>query len=102
VSPLWLVSVYFISVVGELCLSPVGMSAYTKLSPPRFVGLMMGVWFVSLALGNKVAGLAAGLFQNNSDVLARLFGYMAIVLLGAALVLALMTPWVRRLMGKVH
>jgi POT family proton-dependent oligopeptide transporter len=102
VSPLWLVSVYFISVVGELCLSPVGMSAYTKLSPPRFVGLMMGVWFVSLGFGNKAAGLAAGLFQNNPGYLARLFGYMALALLGSALILALMTPWVRKLMGKVH
>jgi preprotein translocase subunit SecG len=60
------------------------------------------VWFLSLALGNKVAGLAAGFFQSNSDVLMRMFGYMAIVLFGATLILAVLTPWVRKLMGKVH
>jgi POT family proton-dependent oligopeptide transporter len=102
VSPLWLVAVYFIQVVGEMCLSPVGLSTVTKLAPVRLVGLMMGVWFLSLALGNKVAGLAAGFFESNSDVLMRMFGYMAIVLFGATLILAVLTPWVRKLMGKVH
>ena len=52
VSPWWLIAAYFISELGELCLSPVGLSAVTKLAPLRIVGLMMGVWFLSNAVGN--------------------------------------------------
>src|SRR5206468_12461196 len=55
VSPLWLVAAYFIEELGELSLSPVGLSVVTKLAPPRIVGLMMGVWFLSNAFGNKLA-----------------------------------------------
>ena len=60
VSPLWLVGAYVVMEIGELCLSPVGLSVVTKLSPARLVGVMMGVFFLSNALGNKIAGFAAG------------------------------------------
>ena len=60
VSPSWLVVMYFLHTVGELCISPIGLSAITKLSPARRVGQMMGVWFVGAALGNLFAGLVAG------------------------------------------
>ena len=60
VSAMWLVVTYFFHTVGELCLSPVGLSSTTKLSPQRLQGQMMGVWFMGSALGNLVAGLAAG------------------------------------------
>ncbi|MEP6621830.1 MAG: peptide MFS transporter, partial [bacterium] len=60
VSVIWLLVTYFLQVVGELALSPVGLSTVTKLAPPRFVGQMMGVWFMSIALGNLVAGLIGG------------------------------------------
>ena len=53
-----------ISEFGELCLSPVGLSAVTKLAPPRIVGLMMGVWFLSMSFGNKLAGWAAGFIET--------------------------------------
>ena len=56
ISPLWLVGVYLLDVIGELCLSPVGLSTVTRLSPARFVGLMMGLWFFATSLGNKLAG----------------------------------------------
>ena len=109
VSPLWLIGVYFIQVVGEMCLSPVGMSTYTKLAPPRILGLMMGVWFMSLALGNKLAGFLAGFFPQTSatgvidtSVLVRLFGYLGLAVLAAAVVLFLLSPKVRKLMGGVH
>src|SRR5206468_2578545 len=59
ISPLWLVAVYFIEELGELCLSPVGLSVVTKLAPKQVVGLMMGVFFLSNALGNKLAGSSA-------------------------------------------
>lgn len=58
--PTWLISVYLLHTIGELFLSPVGLSAVTKLSPPRLVGQMMGIWFLGTALGNLLAGLLAG------------------------------------------
>ena len=64
VSPMWLVVTYFFTTVGELCLSPVGLSSVTKLSPTRMVGQMMGMWFMGSALGNLIAGLVAGYLQH--------------------------------------
>jgi POT family proton-dependent oligopeptide transporter len=90
VSPLWLIAAYAIMEIGELCLSPVGLSVVTKLSPARLVGVMMGVFFLSNALGNKIAGFAAGFV--GSMPLPSLFGTVAAVTLGAALVLAVMEP----------
>lgn len=58
--PTWLISTYLIHTLGELCLSPVGLSTVSKLSPKRLVGQMMGIWFLASALGNLVAGLVAG------------------------------------------
>src|ERR1700674_1285221 len=60
VSMVWLVVAYFFNTVGELCLSPVGLSSVTKLAPRGRVGEMMGVWFISIALGDLIAGLVAG------------------------------------------
>ena len=70
VSPWWLIVSYGISELGELCLYPVGLSAVTKLSPPRIVGLMMGVWMLSNAFGNKLAGSAAGFFEHDAAAAA--------------------------------
>jgi len=91
VSPLWLLLAYFGSELGEVCVYPVGMSAVTKLSPARIVGLMMGVWFLSIAFGNKLAGYAAGFIS--SIPLQTLFGTVATVLIVAALIMfALIKP----------
>src|SRR2546425_1271134 len=79
VSPLWLFGVYFLHTIGELCLSPVGLSIVTKLAPPRIVGAMMGVWFLSIAVGNKLAGWAAGFFDRLP--LPQLFGVVALTTL---------------------
>jgi len=100
VSPLWLIASYFISELGELCLSPVGLSVVTKLAPVRIVGLMMGVWFLSNAMGNKLAGWAAGFFS--STPLDKLFGIVAVVTLAAGLIMFLLVRPVRKLMGGVH
>ncbi len=64
VSPMWLIVTYFFHTVGELCLSPVGLSSITKLSPDRLVGQMMGTWFMGTALGNLIAGLVAGYIET--------------------------------------
>jgi POT family proton-dependent oligopeptide transporter len=59
----WLVGLYFLEVCGEMCLSPVGLSMVTRLAPVRFVGLMMGGWFLATSLGNKLAGYLSGFFR---------------------------------------
>src|SRR2546425_10848821 len=100
VSPLWLIGAFFIQELGELSLSPVGLSVVTKLAPTRVVGLMMGVWFLSNALGNKLAGWAAGFISRIP--LASLFGATAAAMLTAALVMFLLIKPVRNLMGGVH
>jgi POT family proton-dependent oligopeptide transporter len=100
VSPWWLVLAYFVSVLGELCLSPVGLSVVTKLSPARIVGLAMGIWFLSNALGNKLAGWAAGFIATLP--LASLFGWVAAVTLVSALLLFAIVRPVRGLMGGVR
>jgi POT family proton-dependent oligopeptide transporter len=100
VSPMWLVVSYFVSEVGELCVSPIGLSAVTKLAPLRIVGLMMGVWFLSNAAGNKLAGYAAGFFS--SVPLNQLFTVTTAVLLGAALVMFVIIKPAKRLMGDVR
>jgi proton-dependent oligopeptide transporter, POT family len=100
VSPMWLVGVYLLHTIGELCLSPVGLSAMTKLAPQRIVGLMMGVWFLSIAAGNKLGGVVAGFFDTLP--LPQLFGAVAGTTIGASVVLLLLVRWIRRLMGGVH
>ena len=98
VSPMWLVVVYFLQTIGELCLSPVGLSTVTKLSPARMVGLMLGVWFLSISIGSYVAGLTTRLFEGNDPaVLTKAFGIFAGITLLAALILAVLTPLIKRL-----
>jgi POT family proton-dependent oligopeptide transporter len=77
VSMAWLVVTYFFFTVGELCISPIGLSAITKLSPERRVGQMMGIWFVGAALGNLFAGLVAGTLETMAP--AQLFRTVAMI-----------------------
>jgi POT family proton-dependent oligopeptide transporter len=100
VSPLWLVGAYFVEELGELCLSPVGLSVVTKLAPTRIVGLMMGVWFLSNAFGNKLAGWSAGFISTLP--LPTLFGVTAGVSLVAAGIMFVLIRPVRGLMGGVN
>jgi POT family proton-dependent oligopeptide transporter len=101
ISPLWLAGVYLLDVVGELCLSPVGLSTVTKVAPARLVGLMMGAWFFATSLGNKLAGYLSGFFvADDAGALMRLYGGMAAALLAGAVVLVVVAPRLRRLMGR--
>jgi POT family proton-dependent oligopeptide transporter len=100
VSPFWLIGCYFIQELGELSLSPVGLSVFTKLSPVKIIGFMLGVWFMADSLGSKVAGYAAGFIS--SAPLPQLFGVVAAVCLGASFIAFLMIKPVRSLMGGVH
>jgi POT family proton-dependent oligopeptide transporter len=100
VTPLWLVAVYFIEELGEVCLYPVGLSVVTKLAPTRIVGLMMGVFFLSNSLGNKLAGWSAGFISTTP--LPTLFGVTAGVCLVAAAIMFLLLKPIRNLMGGVR
>jgi proton-dependent oligopeptide transporter, POT family len=100
VSPLWLVGAYFIQELGELCLSPVGLSVVTKLAPVRFVSLMLGIFFLSNAAGNWLAGWSARFISTVP--LVQLFGVTAGVTLAAGLILFLLLRPIRNLMGGVR
>jgi POT family proton-dependent oligopeptide transporter len=99
VSPWWLTSTYFLQTVGEMCLSPVGLSAMSKLAPARVAGLMMGLFFVSISIGDYLAGTAASLYE--SMPLPELFGVVAAISFGAALVLVLLVKPTVKLMSGV-
>jgi POT family proton-dependent oligopeptide transporter len=103
VLPYWLILTYLLHTFGELCLSPVGLSYYTKLAPKRFVGQMMGMWFLATSLGNLVAGLIAGEFDAN-NVAAMPAQYMHIVYfsVGLGAVLLIISRPVKKLMGDVR
>ena len=101
VGPGWLIAVYFLQTIGELCLSPVGLSAMTKLAPAKLTGLVMGVWFLGTALGNKLAGVVAAEFNGKDpQALAHFFWQQALLVAGMAVLLLVLTPWVRRLTGE--
>lgn len=93
----WLVLVYLCHTIGELCLSPVGLSSMTKLAPKKMVSLMLGVWFLSVSLGNYIAGQVAGEFVADSVILTGIFSKVAMFMIGAGVVLALISPLVKRL-----
>jgi POT family proton-dependent oligopeptide transporter len=102
VSPFWIVGLFFLQTVGELCLSPVGLSTMTKLAPPKLLGLVMGIWFLAAALGNKLAGVLASEFTStDGNALAHFFLVQAAWVGGATLALLACVPWVKRLMGGV-
>jgi POT family proton-dependent oligopeptide transporter len=101
VSPLWLILVYLLQTFGELCLSPVGLSTVTKLSPARMVGLMLGVWFLSISIGSYIAGLTTRLFEGNDNaVLTKGFAIFAGITLAGAVILAILTPLIKRLIPR--
>jgi POT family proton-dependent oligopeptide transporter len=103
ISPLWLVALFFVQTVGELFLSPVGLSTMTKLAPPNLVGLVLGVWFLAAAWGNKLAGILGGGYDGTDPHgLAIFFLQQAAMLAVAALVLLALVPWLKRLMGGVR
>jgi POT family proton-dependent oligopeptide transporter len=100
VSPFWLIGCYLLQTIGELCLSPVGLSAMTKLAPARAVGFIMGIWFLASSIGNWLAGKAGSLFE--SMPLPSLFGWVAGIAFAAALVLALLIKPTKRMMSGVN
>ena len=96
---IWLMMTYFIHTVGELFLSPVGLSAMTKLAPARIVGQMMGIWFLGAATGNYIGGRVGGLFETFP--IKGIFLAVFATSMAAALVMFFLVPWMKRLMGEV-
>jgi proton-dependent oligopeptide transporter, POT family len=103
VLPTWLVCTYFLHTCGELCLSPVGLSYMSKLAPPRFVGQVMGMWFLSMALGGNLAGQLSGRYDSSHlESLPGLFISIFWYGLIAGSVMLLLTPFVKRMMAGVR
>ena len=124
ISMMWLVSLYFIHTIGELCLSPIGLSMVSKLSPLRFSSLLMGTWFLANALANKLAGtlsslLPAGLGEGGADTVAEVvapksflgmqivtlydFFWVFIILAGvASLILFGLSKTLQKMMHGIH
>ena len=99
VSASWLIVMYFLHTVGELALSPVGLSAMTKLAPRNRISQMMGVWFVAAALGNLIAGLVAGRLEGLEP--SPLYFAVATIVGSAGVVAVLVSPFMKRLVGDV-
>lgn len=100
--PSWLVTVFLLHTAGELCLSPVGLSAMTKLSPPKLTGQMMGMWFLGSALGNTLAGLLAGEVtgEEASHMPVRFMEVVGIAGV-AGIVLLVLARWITKLMPGI-
>lgn len=105
-APTWLIFTYMLHTFGELSLSPVGLSLVTKLAPAKYGGQMMGIWFLSVSLGNLIAGIIAGEASGGTDeALAQMPDqYMMIIYtaIGAGVLLLLLSKPIRKLMGNVH
>jgi POT family proton-dependent oligopeptide transporter len=97
VSMMWMIVTYLLHTFGELCLSPVGLSSVTKLAPKKLAGQLMGTWFMGTALGNLIAGLAAGGFEGMG--VSELFAAVAKVTGVAGVVLLIFAKPIRRLVG---
>lgn len=99
VSPMWLIGSYALSVVGEMCLSPVGLSAMTKLAPARAMGFVMGVWFLSISIGDWLAGKVGSYY--GTIPLSKLLGATIAVEMAAAVIVFLLVKPTKKLMAGV-
>lgn len=103
ISPLWLVALFLLQTIGELFVSPVGLSLMTRLAPAQATGLILGLWFLAAALGNKLAGvLGSGFTATDPEGLARFFREQALLVAVAAILLAALVPWLKRQLGAVR
>ena len=92
----WFFAAYGVITVGELCLSPIGLSMVSKLSPARLTALMMGAWFISTSIGNKLSGVIASLWDQYEDK-ASFFMLNFYLMMGATVLLIVLTPWLLKI-----
>ena len=103
VSPLWLVSVYLLHTFGELMISPIGLSMITKLSPPKIVSVMMGLWMGSIAVGNYLAaGMEAIAASLGFEQGAPMFKFIALEAIIAGVIALLLAPVIKKMMKGIH
>jgi POT family proton-dependent oligopeptide transporter len=95
----WLVSAYLVVTLGELCLSPMGLSLVSKLSPLRVTALMMGGWFLSTSIGGKLSGVLASMWDSYDDKTHFFYANMGLSLI-AGIALFLMVPWLRQVVKE--
>jgi len=101
VLPTWLCLTYLLFTTGELCISPVGLSTITKLSPPQYTSQMMGIWFIAAALGNLIAGQVGGMIESYPH--RQIFQTVAMVVGVSGVLMLIFTPIIqKRLMGDVR
>ena len=93
VSPAWLLTAYFLLSLGEICLSPMGLSLVAKVAPPRVRGLMMGVWFLTLSTGGYLAGYLGGYWQSMPH--SQFFFIVAAACVAASVVLMIALRFLR-------
>ncbi len=99
VSVWWLISCYGVITIGELFLSPMGLSLVSKLSPPRITALMMGGWFLSTSIGNKLSGVLASMWDKYEDK-TNFFLLNCGLLLGATLLMLTILKWSNKIMKE--
>ena len=99
VSPMWLVVVYVLLTVGELMLSPIGLSMVTKLSPGNITSIMMGVWMASFALGNYLAATLEQILQTYDFAL---YPFITYLMLASGAALLLLSPLLNKFMKGIH
>ena len=100
ISPAWLTMVYLFHTIGELCLSPIGLSLVTKLAPQKAVSQVMSLWFLANAGGNFLAGQSVVVKDNFGYT--RIFWVLAGVTIFAGVILAILARPIRKMMGGVH
>jgi len=104
ISMVYLTLAYLLHTMGELCLSPVGLSYISKLAPARLLGLMFGVWFVNAAIANWLAGFSGAYIDKISETysMSIFFLIFTLIPIGAGVLLMLLNPWMKKLMHGVR
>lgn len=104
VSIIFLIFAYLLHTMGELCLSPVGLSYLSKLVPPRMIGFMFGVWYLAIAVGQKAAGTMGGMIDKISEQysLGTFFLIFTLIPIGVGLISIVLNPVLKKLMHGVR
>ena len=104
VSMIWLILAYLFHTLGELCLSPVGLSYLSKLVPGRMIAFMFGIWYLAIAIGNKLAHTMGGMIDQITAEysLSTFFGIFTAIPIGAGILVILLNPLLKKLMHGVH
>ncbi|WP_035668466.1 peptide MFS transporter [Flavobacterium sp. 83] len=104
VSLIWLVLAYFFHTMGELFISPVGLSYLSKLVPSRMIGIMFGIWYLAIAIGNKIAGTMGGMIDEITSQysMTTFFLIFTLIPIGIGVLIMLLTPVVKKIMHGIH